>query len=65
MTVCLSSPTCSRWSLQQKLFAVNDSTTQLAYGADVLMDQNNTLIATIPGPLAANSYIFKTFGNGW
>jgi hypothetical protein len=55
----------SRWSLQQKLFARNDTHSQLAYGTDVYSDQQNTLIATATGPNQTVAYLFKTFGNGW
>eukprot|EP01038_Epipyxis_sp_PR26KG_P012234 gene12234-16390_t len=41
------SSSTSRWSLQQKLFAGNDTIPFITYNTDVYMDKNNTLIASI------------------
>lgn len=54
---------CS-WSLQQKLFAGNDSTEEMILGTQLSLTAN-TLITTFTGPNDSVAYIFKTFGNGW
>jgi hypothetical protein len=55
------------WSLQQKLFAGNDSTSDLYSVNKVYMDKLNTLISTVSSSAGSGtaSYIFKTFGSGW
>lgn len=53
------------WSLQQKLLAKNDSTTDPYYQSTVMMDPFSTLIGTVMGKNSSVSYIFKSFGSGW
>lgn len=65
MTFPIFSSFFDRWSLQQKLFGINDTHSNIIYGTSVYSDQKNTLLATTTGPNATVSYIFKTFGNGW
>lgn len=53
------------WSLQQRLFAVPDNTTQLYSAAEVYMDKASTLITTIPGPNTTNAYVFRSYFGSW
>eukprot|EP01033_Poteriospumella_lacustris_P005683 gene5683-4067_t len=60
----------TRWSLQQKLFYDNDTTSEISTAVDVYNDQRNTIIATVSGPNISSAYVFKIFGNqsfdaGW
>lgn len=60
----------NRWSLQQKLFYGNDSTTEQTAGPDLYSDGANTLVASITSVNISSAYIFKIFGNasfgtGW
>lgn len=60
----------TRWSLQQKLFAGNDSTHEMSTSVDLYNDKRNTIVATVGGPNISSAYVFKIFGNqsfeaGW
>lgn len=60
----------TRWSLQQKLFYDNDTTSEISTSVDVYNDKRNTIIATVSGPNISSAYVFKIFGNqsfeaGW
>lgn len=60
----------TRWSLQQKLFAGNDSTSEFSTSIDLYTDKYNTLLSTVQSPNISSAYVFKIFGNqsfepGW